>query len=133
MAKSLQSMLDFEGTDDEFQDTYMVTFSITYSDMFVMVQSTDLKENGDKIPVTLENRQVRTCTCTCTCTFLILLILFQEYVDLYTDWLLNKSIAKQFNAFKKGFDLMMKDKHLADLFTAEEVEMLVCGSKVSIK
>ena len=25
----------------------------------------------------------------------------------------------------------MKDKHLADLFTAEEVEMLVCGSKVS--
>ncbi|XP_003391722.2 PREDICTED: ubiquitin-protein ligase E3A-like, partial [Amphimedon queenslandica] len=109
IAKSLQSMLDFEGTDDEFQDTYMATFSITYSDMFVMVQSTDLKENGDKIPVTLENRQ--------------------EYVDLYTDWLLNKSIAKQFDAFKKGFDLVMKDKHLADLFTAEEVEMLVCGSK----
>ncbi|XP_003391899.1 PREDICTED: ubiquitin-protein ligase E3A-like, partial [Amphimedon queenslandica] len=54
---------------------------------------------------------------------------FQEYVDLYTDWLLNKSIAKQFDAFKKGFDLVMKDKHLADLFTAEEVEMLVCGSK----
>lgn len=57
--------------------------------------------------------------------------LAQEYVDLYKDWLLNKSIAKQFDAFKKGFDLVMKDKHLADLFTAEEVEMLVCGSKVS--
>ena len=51
-------MLDFEGSDDEFQDTYMATFSVTYSDMFVMVQSTDLKENGDRIPVTLQNRQV---------------------------------------------------------------------------
>lgn len=46
------------------------------------------------------------------------------------DWLLNKSIAKQFDAFKKGFDLVMGDSGLADLFTAEEVELLVCGCKV---
>ena len=26
-----------------------------------------------------------------------------EYVRLYTDWLINKSIDKQFRAFKKGF------------------------------
>lgn len=53
-------------------------------------------------------------------------------MDLYTDWLLNTSIAKQFDAFKNGFDLVMRDRSLADLFTAEEVELLVCGSKVSI-
>ena len=54
-------MLDYEGTDESFQDTFMATFSITYSDMFVSVQSANLKEEGDKIPVTLDNRQVSTC------------------------------------------------------------------------
>ena len=52
-------------------------------------------------------------------------------MDLYTDWLLNKSIAKNFDAFKRGFDLVMSQVPLADLFTAEEVELLVCGSNVS--
>ena len=52
-------------------------------------------------------------------------------MDLYTDWLLNSSIAKNFDAFKRGFDLVMSQVSLADLFTAEEVELLVCGSNVS--
>ena len=51
-------------------------------------------------------------------------------MKLYTDWLLNKSIAKQFNAFKKGFDLVMGESNLADLFTAREVELLICGDQV---
>ena len=55
----------------------------------------------------------------------------QEYVDLYTDWLLNKSIEKNFDAFKRGFDLVLGQSCLADLFTAEEVELLICGSNVS--
>ena len=52
---------------------------------------------------------------------------------MYTDWLLNASIAKNFDAFKKGFDLVMSQVPLADLFTAEEIELLVCGSNVSFK
>jgi ubiquitin-protein ligase E3 A len=52
-------------------------------------------------------------------------------VDLYTNWLLVESISKQFGAFKNGFDLVMKDKNLADLFSAEELELLICGSRVS--
>lgn len=55
---------------------------------------------------------------------------FQEFVELYSDWLLNKSVEKQFTEFKKGFDVVMGDSNLADLFTATEVELLVCGSKV---
>ena len=39
-------------------------------------------------------------------------------------------MADQFDAFKKGFDQVMGDSNLADLFTAEEIELLVCGSKV---
>ena len=42
-----------------------------------------MKENGENINVTNENRQ--------------------EYVDLYFDWLVNKSIETQFKYFKNGF------------------------------
>ena len=49
---------------------------------------------------------------------------------MYSDWLLNTSIEQQFSAFKKGFDLVMKSNYLDDMFTAEEVELLVCGSQV---
>lgn len=59
-------------------------------------------------------------------------LLLQEYVDLYTDWLLSKSIEVQFKAFKKGFDLVIGDTSLVELFRPEEVELLVCGSKVSM-
>ena len=52
-------------------------------------------------------------------------------MDLYADWLLNKSIEKSFDAFKRGFDLVLGQSCLADLFTAEEVELLICGSNVS--
>jgi len=51
---------------------------------------------------------------------------------MYTDWLLNKSIETQFKAFKKGFDLVIHDTSLVELFRPEEVELLVCGSKVSV-
>ena len=53
-------------------------------------------------------------------------------MNLYTDWLLNSSIAENFDAFKKGFDLVMNQAQLADLFVAEEVELLICGSNVSM-
>ena len=55
----------------------------------------------------------------------------KEFVDLYADWLLNKSIEVQFNEFKKGFDIVMGESNMADLFTAEELELLICGSKVT--
>lgn len=51
-------------------------------------------------------------------------------MKLYTNWLLEDSIATSFNAFKRGFDLVMSHTFLADLFTAEEVEMLICGCNV---
>ena len=38
----------------------------------------------------------------------------------------------QFKAFKKGFDLVIGDTSLVELFRPEEVELLVCGSKVGM-
>lgn len=55
----------------------------------------------------------------------------QEFVDLYTEWLLSSSIHQKFKAFKQGFDLVMSQSCLADLVIAEELELIICGSTVS--
>uniref|UniRef100_H3DMP4 HECT-type E3 ubiquitin transferase n=2 Tax=Tetraodon nigroviridis TaxID=99883 RepID=H3DMP4_TETNG len=49
------------------------------------------------------------------------------YVQLYVDFLLNKSIQKQFAAFYHGFHSVCSSDALM-LLRPEEVEMLVCGS-----
>jgi len=47
------------------------------------VKTYKLKESGENIPVTNENRK--------------------EYVELYLDWILNTAIYEQFRAFYLGF------------------------------
>ena len=56
IAQSLQSTLDYGGED--FQETFMATFQVSFTDMFGNLQTFDLREGGDKIPITLQNRQV---------------------------------------------------------------------------
>lgn len=55
---------------------------------------------------------------------------FQEFVDLYADYLLNKSVETQFKAFYKGFQMVVDESPLELLFRPEEIELLICGSKV---
>ena len=52
-------------------------------------------------------------------------------MDLYADFILNKSIDSQFRAFKKGFLMVTNESPLSYLFRPDEVELLVCGCKVS--
>lgn len=61
---------------------------------------------------------------------LININMFQEFVDLYADFLLNKSVDKQFRAFRRGFHMVTDESPLHLLFRPEEIEQLVCGSKV---
>jgi ubiquitin-protein ligase E3 A len=56
--KSLNSLLEFDGTEQSFQDTFMQTFQISLTDNFGSPVNFNLKENGDKIAVTKENRRV---------------------------------------------------------------------------
>jgi len=51
-------------------------------------------------------------------------------VDKYADFLLNESIGVQFNAFYRGFQNVMEESPLQYLFWPEELEQIVCGSKV---
>lgn len=59
------------------------------------------------------------------------LFFLQEFVDLYADFLLNKAVEKQFRAFYKGFQMVVDESPLEQLFRPEEIELLICGSKVS--
>ena len=119
--------MEYEGEDVD--QVFGLTFQVTYSDVFGELQECSLKKDGDTIPVTKDNMQVSLNPFMCTSFNSHL----QEYVDLYTDWLLSKSIEVQFKAFKKGFDVVIHDTNLVELFRPEEVELLVCGSKVSYK
>lgn len=58
--------------------------------------------------------------------------MLQEFVDLYADFLLNKSVEKQFRAFYRGFQMVTDESPLELLFRPEEIELLVCGSKVKL-
>uniref|UniRef100_A0A6I8QQU4 Ubiquitin-protein ligase E3A n=1 Tax=Xenopus tropicalis TaxID=8364 RepID=A0A6I8QQU4_XENTR len=52
-----------------------------------------------------------------------------EFVSLYTDYILNKSVEKQFKAFRRGFHMVTNESPLKYLFRPEEIELLICGSR----
>uniref|UniRef100_A0A8C4P5N5 HECT-type E3 ubiquitin transferase n=1 Tax=Dromaius novaehollandiae TaxID=8790 RepID=A0A8C4P5N5_DRONO len=103
LAHGLTELLAYEGNvEEDFYSTFQV-----FQEEFGVIKSYNLKANGDKIPVTNQNRK--------------------EYVQLYVDFLLNKSIYKQFAAFYYGFHSVCASYALL-LLRPEEVEILVCGS-----
>jgi len=53
--QSLTDLLEYEGNVEE---DMMITFQISQTDLFGNPLMYDLKESGDKIPVTNENRKV---------------------------------------------------------------------------
>lgn len=77
----MTQLLAFDGNVEEI---YCRTFQIEYESPFGEVVKYNLIENGEKISVTNQNRI--------------------EFVELYLDWLINKSVENQFGYFKKGFE-----------------------------
>ncbi|XP_015265665.1 PREDICTED: probable E3 ubiquitin-protein ligase HECTD2 [Gekko japonicus] len=103
LAHGLKELLAYEGNvEEDFYSTFQV-----FQEEFGVIKCYNLKPGGDKIPVTNQNRK--------------------EYVQLYVDFLLNKSIYKQFAAFYYGFHSVCASYALL-LLRPEEVEILVCGS-----
>ncbi|XP_072040522.1 ubiquitin-protein ligase E3A-like [Amphiura filiformis] len=103
---SMKSILEYEG---DVEEMVMMYFVISYTDVFGNTISHSLKEDGENVQVNNDNRQ--------------------EFVDLYADFLLNKSVERQFRSFKKGFDMVTDESPLKIWFRPEEIELLVCGSK----
>ncbi|KAH8548788.1 hypothetical protein BGW37DRAFT_522980 [Umbelopsis sp. PMI_123] len=103
LGRGLQQLLYFEGSVEAAYDR---SFQID-KDVWGCIHTFDLKENGASIKLMNDNRQ--------------------EFVQLYTDYVLNQSVEKQFNAFRDGFNLVCADSAIK-IFRPEEVEQLICGS-----
>ncbi len=109
-AQPLIDLLAFEGPlagPGSVEDVYCANFTVN-REIFGAVETLELKKGGADIPLTSENRS--------------------EYVDLKVDWILNKSVMKQYTAFHSGFQLVAGGEALRT-FTPEELQLLVCGSE----
>lgn len=102
MGKALNQLLEFVG---DVESTYCRNFTVSHT-VFGETKVGELKKGGADIPLTESNRK--------------------EYVDLYVKYELEKSIAKDFNAFYEGFDLVCGGAALK-LFRWEEIQLLICG------
>ncbi|CAF0756173.1 unnamed protein product [Adineta steineri] len=110
--KSLKNLLSFNELQEDItvEDAFGLTFQIGITDAMGSRVTFDLKENGETIPVTNSNRE--------------------EFVRLYSDLVLNKSVERQFHPFFHGFLLVTRDSSLRKLFRPDEIDLLVAGSHV---
>ncbi|KAG2200418.1 hypothetical protein INT46_002285, partial [Mucor plumbeus] len=103
LGKGLERLLSFDG---DIESEYDRPFQVDIQS-FGHIFTCDLKPFGSKTQLNNENRT--------------------EFVGLYADFVLSKSVEKQFNAFKEGFNLVCQDSAIK-IFRPEEVEQLICGS-----
>ncbi|CAE1250212.1 HECTD2 [Acanthosepion pharaonis] len=102
IANGLKELLEYEG---DVQEDFGLTFQVSYTELGC-VKTHPLKTNGENIFVTNSNRG--------------------GYVQLYVDWILNKSVYEMFKEFYHGFHSVCASNALI-MLRPEEVEMLVCG------
>ncbi|KAK5101614.1 putative E3 ubiquitin-protein ligase [Lithohypha guttulata] len=103
LARGLRQLLEYEG---DVQETYCRDFLIEMERYGGVVQI-PLCSGGSKRPVTNANRR--------------------EFVDMYVHYLLDQSVARQYEPFKRGFFTVCGGNALS-LFRPEEIELLVRGS-----
>lgn len=103
LANGLRQLLEFEG---DVEEVYCRTFAIEY-ERFGQRFTHTLIPGGENVPVSNTNRK--------------------DFVDKYLAYLLDSSVAKQFEPFKRGFYTVCGGNALS-LFRPEELELLVRGS-----
>lgn len=105
IGNSMQQILDY--TENDFTEVFNLNFEIT-REAFGETKRVELVPNGSNIPVTLANKT--------------------EFVDLYVDYLFNKSVENSFNGFYKGFMKVCGGKVL-ELFKSHELMAVVIGNE----
>ncbi|KAI0161352.1 HECT-domain-containing protein [Xylariaceae sp. FL1272] len=103
LARGLRQLLEFDG---DIQSTFCLDFAIDV-EKYGSRQRVALCPGGETRMVTNANRR--------------------EYVDLYVRYLLDTSVTRQFEPFKRGFFTVCASNPLT-LFGPEEIELLVRGS-----
>ncbi|KAI9875960.1 MAG: hypothetical protein M1830_007675 [Pleopsidium flavum] len=111
------SLADMEGVDADFHRNLTWTLDndidgvleLTFStddERFGETVTIDLKPNGRNIEVTNENKK--------------------EYIDLITEWRIQKRVEEQFTAFVTGFNELIPPD-LVNVFDERELELLIGG------
>ncbi|KAJ1832820.1 putative E3 ubiquitin-protein ligase, partial [Coemansia sp. RSA 2703] len=104
LARGLRQLLQYRGSDVE--EVFCLTFEAAY-DAYGRTVSVPLIPKGAQVAVTSQNRV--------------------EYVARYLHWVLNDSVARQFEPFRRGFYYVCGGNALS-LFKPEEIERMVRGS-----
>ncbi|KAF3480290.1 E3 ubiquitin-protein ligase RSP5 [Arthroderma uncinatum] len=117
MLRKKVTLQDMEGVDEDFhrnltwtlendiEGIIELTFSID-DEQFGERRSIDLIPNGRNIPVTNENKK--------------------QYVELVTEWKIQKRVEEQFNSFIAGFNELIP-ADLVNVFDERELELLIGG------
>ena len=103
LARGLRQLLEFEG---DVQSTFCLDFVVDV-EKYGTRHRVPLMPGGESRMVTNSNRR--------------------DYVDLYVRYLLDVSVSRQFEPFKRGFFTVCAGNALS-LFMPEEIELLVRGS-----
>lgn len=103
LAKGLRQLLEFDG---DVKETFCRDF-VAVGERYGQLLEVPLCSNGENRAVTNSNRH--------------------EFVDLYIRYLLDTSVARQYEPFKRGFFTVCGGNALS-LFRPEEIELLVRGS-----
>ncbi|KAL1964283.1 hypothetical protein VTN77DRAFT_7103 [Rasamsonia byssochlamydoides] len=117
MLRKKVTLQDMEGVDEDFhrnltwtlendiEGVVELTFSVD-DEKFGERQTIDLIPDGRNIPVTNENKH--------------------KYVELVTEWKIQKRVEEQFNAFISGFNELIP-QDLVNVFDERELELLIGG------
>lgn len=103
LAAGLKELLEFKG---DVQETFCRDF-VASTERFGVITEVPLCPDGANKPVTNANRR--------------------EFVDLYVRYIIDTSVARQFEPFKRGFFTVCAGNALS-LFRPEEIELLIRGS-----
>ncbi|CAH0059561.1 unnamed protein product [Clonostachys solani] len=107
LAQGLKKLLDYDG---DVEATFCLDFAIDV-DRYDTTMRVPLCPGGESRAVTTSNRR--------------------EYVDLYVRYILETSVARQFEPFKRGFYTVCGGNAFS-LFRPEEIELLIRGSDESL-
>uniref|UniRef100_A0AAV1UAM6 HECT-type E3 ubiquitin transferase n=1 Tax=Peronospora matthiolae TaxID=2874970 RepID=A0AAV1UAM6_9STRA len=103
LGRGLRQLLNFQG---DVEEVFQRSFEFSH-EVFGEVKTVELKPGGSLIPVTSDNRD--------------------EYVALYVDYVLNRSVCRQYAAFHHGFHQVCNHEVLS-MFRWEELQLLICGN-----
>jgi E3 ubiquitin-protein ligase HERC4 len=131
--RSLEDVLNYNEPD--LEEVFNLHFAFT-RDVFGEVKVIPLKPDGEKIPVTLENKYAITrisleqSIAYNTVIKRSYFVFRHEFVELYVDMILNKLVETRFNQFSAGFHKVCGGRVLK-LFHAQELMSVVIGTFTS--